>query len=87
MGITKMEMWKYALGGLGMIPGTVVYVYFGTAISDISDVISGNTNGGTLQLIFLIVGTILAFAAIVYVSYYLYLLLLKMFNSFMSIIY
>ena len=53
-----------------MTPGVLVYVYLGTAISDISDVISGNTNGGTIQLILVIVGSVLAFLAIVKVSYH-----------------
>lgn len=69
MGITKVNLTKYALGGLGMIPGTIVYVYFGTAISNISDAASGNFNGGGLQLGLLVGGSVLAILAVCYVSY------------------
>ena len=51
-----------------MIPGTVVYVFLGTTISNIADAASGNYEQGTASLIFIIVGTALAFAAIVYIT-------------------
>ena len=69
MGITGVSVRNFALGGFGMIPGTLVYVYFGSALSNISDVASGNFEGGVLQLILLIGGSVLAFVAVVYVSY------------------
>ncbi|CAI2367166.1 unnamed protein product [Moneuplotes crassus] len=69
MGITKVAFVEYALGGLGMIPGTIVYVYFGTTISNLSDVASGKFNGGALQLVLLIVGSIFAIIAVFYVSW------------------
>jgi biopolymer transport protein ExbB/TolQ len=69
MGITKVKLPKYVLGGLGMIPGTIVYVYFGTAISNISDAASGDFDGGVLQLVLLVGGSFLAIIAVCYVSY------------------
>ena len=69
MGVTSVRLKQYSLGGFGMIPGTIVYVYFGTTISNISDAASGNFEGGILQLVLLIVGTFLAFIAVVYVSW------------------
>ena len=68
MGVTSVKFKDYALGGLGMIPGTIVYVFVGTTIGNISKAASGDFEGGTVTLVLLIVGTILAFAAIVYVS-------------------
>lgn len=32
MGITKITIWQYFLGGCGMIPNTLAYIYFGTAL-------------------------------------------------------
>ena len=69
MGITGVSLRNYALGGFGMIPGTLVYVYFGTALSNISDVASGDVDGGGLQLGLIIGGSVLALIAVVYVSY------------------
>ena len=36
MGITAVSFVHYALGGLGMIPGTVVYVFIGTTLGSIT---------------------------------------------------
>jgi uncharacterized membrane protein YdjX (TVP38/TMEM64 family) len=41
MGITGITFKDFCLGGIGMIPGTVVYVYLGTTIGNISDLASG----------------------------------------------
>ena len=42
MGITGVTFKDYALGGFGMIPGTIVYVFIGTTISNIADAATGN---------------------------------------------
>lgn len=52
-----------------MIPGTIVYVYFGTTVSNISDAASGKFDGGVLQLVLLIVGSLFAIVAVFYVSW------------------
>ena len=59
-----------------MLPGTVVYVYLGTAIQDISDVISGNTHGSVIQIIMIIIGTTISLISIIYVSYILFIFVL-----------
>lgn len=69
MGVTSVKFWDYALGGLGMIPGTAVYVFIGTTISNIADAAAGKYEKGTAFLVLVIVGTILAFVAIIYISY------------------
>lgn len=35
MGITAVSFFDYAVGGLGMLPGTLVYVFVGTTIGSI----------------------------------------------------
>ena len=68
MGVTSVSFKNYAIGGLGMIPGTIVYVFVGTTIGNISAAASGDFEGGTATLVLLIVGTVLAFAAIIYIT-------------------
>lgn len=41
MGVTGVKFWDFALGGFGMIPGTIVYVFLGTTISNITDAAMG----------------------------------------------
>jgi uncharacterized membrane protein YdjX (TVP38/TMEM64 family) len=61
--ITKVKLSHYVLADLGMIPVIIVYVYFGTAISNISDVASGNFRGGSLKLVLLVERSILSIIA------------------------
>ena len=69
MGVTGVKLWHYIVGGLGMIPGITIYVYFGTAISNVADVVQGKFEGGWLQIVLLVVGTIFAIVAVVIVSW------------------
>ena len=68
MGITAVSFYAYAVGGLGMIPGTVVYVFVGTTIGSIQDAATGNYDAGPAGLALLIVGCVMACVAIIYVS-------------------
>mmetsp|Transcript_14151 Transcript_14151/g.2266 ORF Transcript_14151/g.2266 Transcript_14151/m.2266 type:complete len:82 (+) Transcript_14151:532-777(+) len=69
MGITSVKLLHYCIGSFGMIPGTVAYVYFGTALSSISEAAQGDAEGGEIQLSLIIVGSVLAIVAVCYVSY------------------
>lgn len=68
MGVTGIKLTHYAIGGVGMIPGVVVYVYFGSALSSVSDAIAGDFDGGWLNLVLIIGGSILALIAVIVVS-------------------
>ena len=68
MGVTAVSFKHYVIGGFGMIPGTIVYVFVGTTIGNIADAASGDYEGGTATLVFLIVGTVFAFVAVVYIT-------------------
>jgi len=68
MGVTGVKLWHYVLGGFGMIPGITIYCYFGSAISNVADVVQGKFEGGALQIVVLIVGSIFAVVAVIIVS-------------------
>jgi uncharacterized membrane protein YdjX (TVP38/TMEM64 family) len=52
-GLTRVPFWKYALASwIGMLPGTVMYVYLGSAARSLTDVAAGNVEGGPAQQIF-----------------------------------
>jgi len=68
MGITSVEAKDYIFGCVGMIPGTLVYVFVGTTISDIADTAKGKSENNTLILVFLIVGSIIGCGGIIYIS-------------------
>ena len=41
MGITAIRFQDYMIGSTAMIPGTLVYVFIGTTISDIASIAAG----------------------------------------------
>lgn len=51
-----------------MIPGTIVYVFIGTTVSSLTNPDKGDDKNGTLKIIVLVVGSVLACAAIIYIS-------------------
>jgi uncharacterized membrane protein YdjX (TVP38/TMEM64 family) len=68
LGITSVKARDYIIGMVGMLPGTLVYVFIGTTISDIADTAKGKSENNTVILVFLIVGSILGCAGIVWIS-------------------
>ena len=67
MGITAITLKDYSIGGLGMIPGTIVYVYLGTTLGNISDLAKGGGSNLATTLL-LIIGSVLALISVIYVS-------------------
>ncbi len=56
-GLTKVSFWQYALASwLGMLPGTVMYVYFGAGLRSLTDVAAGKVETGMAGRIFFWVG-------------------------------
>jgi uncharacterized membrane protein YdjX (TVP38/TMEM64 family) len=67
--LTSVRLRDYVLASwIGMLPGTVMYVYFGTALKSLTDVISGDVEGGGAQKVLLGVGLVVTVAATVYVT-------------------
>lgn len=52
-GLTKVALRQYALASwIGMLPGTVMYVYLGSAARSLADVAAGQVQGGPAQRMF-----------------------------------
>lgn len=45
-GVTKITVKHFTIGNLGMIPGSLAYVFIGTTISSISDAAQGKGTEG-----------------------------------------
>ena len=69
-GATKMKCTHYTIGLLGVLPTTLGHVFLGTTLSDIEDAIKGKTNwrDNFWLLILVVVGTLLAITAIIWLS-------------------
>ncbi len=68
-GATKVSLKDYVLASwIGMLPGTIMYVYFGTVAKSLTDLLSGNIEGGVGQKVLLGVGLLATIVVTVYVT-------------------
>jgi len=66
LGLTKVRFRDYVLASVGMIPGTVLYVYYGTALGSLAQLAAGaRPEGGAGGTAILILG-LLATVAVTY---------------------
>ena len=68
-GLTKVSFVKYALASwIGMLPGTIMYVYFGAGLRSLADTAAGKVETGTAGRIFFWAGLVAAIAVTVFVT-------------------
>ena len=68
LGGTSLTLRDYFLAGPGYVPICVAYVFVGTTIGSITDLVSGNYDGGPTRLVILIVGCAIALLLAVYIT-------------------
>src|SRR5260370_667149 len=58
-GLTKVRFRDYVLASwIGMLPGTVMYVYLGSTVKELADVAAGSVEGGPARLVLFFVGLV-----------------------------
>lgn len=58
-GLTNVSFREYVIGSwLGMIPGTILYVYLGSTAQDMAQILSGGVEGGAIQTVIKIIGLV-----------------------------
>lgn len=68
-GVTNVRLRDYVLASwIGMFPGTVMYVYLGSAVKNIADLAAGKVEGGMGQTALYFVGLVATIAVTVYVT-------------------
>ena len=68
-GITNVSLKDYVIGSLGMIPGTIMYVYIGSLAGSLATVGTANNQANpTLQWTIRIIGFIATVAVTIYVT-------------------
>jgi uncharacterized membrane protein YdjX (TVP38/TMEM64 family) len=68
-GLTKISFWKYSLASwIGMLPGTVMYVYFGAGLRSLADVAAGKVEKGTAGRLFFWFGLAATVVVTIFVS-------------------
>lgn len=68
-GVTRIAFWEYVLASwIGMLPGTIMYIYFGSAVKNLTDLVGGGPNGGPMRFISLVVGLLATVAVTIYIT-------------------
>ncbi len=69
LGITKVSFRNFVLASaIGMVPGTLMYVYFGSAARSLTDVATGKVEGGLAGQAFFWVGLIMTIVVALFVT-------------------
>ncbi len=69
LGLTRVPLWHYVLASVGMLPGTFLYVYYGSALGSLTAIAAGTeTERGPEHWIFLGVGLVATVAVTAYVT-------------------
>jgi uncharacterized membrane protein YdjX (TVP38/TMEM64 family) len=68
-GLTRVSLKDYVLASwIGMLPGTALYVYIGSAAKSLADLAAGRVDGGPGRLIVFFVGLLATLAVTIYVT-------------------
>lgn len=68
-GVTRVSFRHFFFGSwLGMLPGTLMYVYLGSAVKNVADILGGKVQGGAGQKILFGIGLLATVAVTVYVT-------------------
>jgi uncharacterized membrane protein YdjX (TVP38/TMEM64 family) len=69
LGLTRVTLRDYVLASIGMIPGTVLYVYYGTALGSLAQIAAGApAPGGAGRTVLLVVGLVATIAVTILVT-------------------
>src|SRR5262245_1745047 len=68
-GLTKVRFRDFVLASwIGMLPGTVMYVYLGSAVKSLADLVAGKVDGGYAQKLLFVAGLVSTVVVTVYVT-------------------
>lgn len=67
-GVTGVSLKDYFIGSVGMIPGTIMYVYIGSLAGNIATIGSNTPNNPTVEWVIRIIGFIATVAVTIYVT-------------------
>jgi uncharacterized membrane protein YdjX (TVP38/TMEM64 family) len=62
LGLTSVSFRDYLLASAGMLPGTLLYVYYGKVVGDVAAIAGGAPAGGNERTVFTIAGLLATIA-------------------------
>ncbi|CAI2370597.1 unnamed protein product [Moneuplotes crassus] len=70
MGVYPITIMQFSIANLGMIPGILIYVYIGTAVSSIGALFETSNGSSILKIIMFSIGLVVAVVAIIFIIAY-----------------
>ncbi|CAI2370986.1 unnamed protein product [Moneuplotes crassus] len=70
MGVYPITIIQFSIANLGMVPGILIYVYIGTAVSSMGALFETNSGGSILKIVMFSIGLIFAVIAIIIIIAY-----------------
>ena len=70
LGGTKLTVKAFTLGTLGSFPLTIVFVYLGSTLVSVSDVMDGKVKWSLMQILLTSVGSLIVLGVVIYISWY-----------------
>ena len=67
-GLTGVSLRDYTIGSVGMLPGTVLYVYLGSLASSVGEVAAGEADAGSAGLVLKVIGFLATVAVTVVIT-------------------
>jgi uncharacterized membrane protein YdjX (TVP38/TMEM64 family) len=68
-GLTRVKFRHYALASwIGMVPGTIMYVYFGASLRSLTEAATGEVETGAAGQVFFWIGLLVAIAVTIFVT-------------------
>jgi uncharacterized membrane protein YdjX (TVP38/TMEM64 family) len=68
-GLTRVKFWKYMLGSwLGMMPGTLLYVYIGTLFRSWTELAAGKTPETSVQRVYFYIGLAITLVVVLFIG-------------------
>jgi len=68
-GLTDVRFWHYVFASwIGMLPGTITYVYLGSAVKEFASIVSGDAGESTGTTVLFVIGLFVAVAVTIYVT-------------------
>ena len=68
LGATSVRIRDFVIGTLGLLPLVAFFVYIGTTVSDIEQVVSETRQMSTTEIVVLVLGTVVAIIGLIIVS-------------------
>jgi len=67
-GASAVKVFDFIIGTFGLVPLVLFFVYIGTTMSNIEEVVSGTHEMSTSEIVIMVVGSCIAFSGLIFAT-------------------